>query len=137
MQTSKKDIIKFQKNLNKSLSGLDEVINKEGWVFNYDEESDILYFSKKNEVASANSILIPINDSCIVIRVSRVGTIEAFTIENFGSVFVYENPEFKSLYQALTEAKSNTVNISRYKLQYKSFLSYSIPLINSFSAACA
>ena len=121
MQTIKKNIKTFQKKLFTNIKNLDSIVKEESWVFNYDDLSDILYFSSKDKEVSPDSVLVPLGSSqdSVSLRVSIKGEIECIVVEDFKNVFLSFNPEFKPLLEVIESRKTNKQE-SQIKLFYKS-----------------
>ena len=87
----------FKKNLIKSITNIDEKVALEKWKFSYDKISDILYFSPENKKISKDSVLMPLKDDFISLRVSTKGDIECIVVEDFKGLFLDDCPEFEPI----------------------------------------
>ena len=104
MQTNNQNLDNFFRNFKASFAEMERSVKNNEWSFKYDAISDILYFAPRAKKVSADSVLIPAGDSCISARVGSAGNIENIVIEDFGSIFVPENSEFKNVYQRLVNS---------------------------------
>lgn len=102
MSAENTNLNNFLKNFEANFMEMKDSVSKNEWGFDFDDISDILYFSPKNRSVSNDSILVPAGETYISARVAKSGKIEAIVIENFGSMFISDNQEFQSLYNQLT-----------------------------------
>lgn len=112
MSTNKQYLENFSKNFDIIFKEIEKGIEEKKWHFKYDDISDILYFIPVDKQVSKDSVMIPAEDSGISARIGPSG-IEAFIVEEFGDVFVQENPEFKLLYNKLSRKDEIEKNTSR------------------------
>lgn len=129
MQTSKENLItKFQNNLKSNVDNLEEIAKKDNWVFRYDKATDIFYFYPKEKQASADSVLLPTDKFCASVRINKDGFIEGIIIEDFLSLYVPENKEFKPLAKALKKKSGRDLDIGAYKIWSKALFLDSLSL---------
>ncbi len=123
MSTNNENLRNFLEKFGSHFENMEQSVKNNEWHFIYDDVSDILYFVHRNKKFSDDSILIPAGETCISARISKNGEIEGIVVEDFGSLFVPGNPEFKKFYDKIKQSSSSQIEPITLRRAYALLLS--------------